>query len=83
MTPWLWDVDLWTAFQGVVAAWDWERLVRMLAQADAFEPGGCMQGAPLALRNRRRIWRMLMEMEAPRGGGRTEEFVDGEDDGGD
>lgn len=44
-TPWLWDLDLSKSFQCQAAEWDWEQLVRMLAQADAFEPGGCMQGA--------------------------------------
>lgn len=39
--------------------WDWELLVRQLAQLDAFEPGGVMESAPWALRNRRRIWRLL------------------------
>lgn len=39
--------------------WDWELLVRQLAQANAFEPGKPMERAPLGLRNRRRIWRLL------------------------
>ena len=73
IAPWLWDLDLTGAFSGEkLNDWDWERFVRMLAQADAFEPGGCMQGAPDGLRNRRRIWRMLGEMRAPRGEWRTE-----------
>ena len=42
-------------------SWDWELLVRQLAQPEVFEPGGVMESAPLALRNRRRIWRLLDE----------------------
>lgn len=34
----------------------------MVTQVDAFEAGGCMEGPPLALRNRRSIWRILSEM---------------------
>lgn len=86
-TPWLHDLDFPKAFQAHEPPdeWDWERLVRMLAQADAFEPGGCMRGAPLGLRNRRRIWRMLADMEAPRGKWRrggwiTEEEEEDDDD---
>lgn len=42
--------------------WDWEQLVRQLAQVDAFESGRSMERAPpLELRNRRRIWRLLDE----------------------
>lgn len=41
--------------------WDWELLVRQLAQLDSFEPGGVMESLPYALRNRRRIWRLLEE----------------------
>ena len=42
--------------------WDWELLVRELAQSNVFEPGSTMQYAPSGLRNRRRIWRVLEEM---------------------
>jgi hypothetical protein len=41
--------------------WDWEQLVRQLAQVEAFETGHPMEHAPFALRNRRRIWRILDE----------------------
>lgn len=41
--------------------WDWERLVRELAQVEVFESGNLMEHAPLGLRNRRRIWRLLDE----------------------
>ena len=54
----------------------------MLAQADAFEPGGCVQGAPLGLRNRRRIWSMLVEVKRPgESGAPTEGLIEEEDDG--
>lgn len=34
----------------------------MVTQTDTFDVGGCMEGVPLGLRNRRRIWRILAEM---------------------
>ncbi|CEN60723.1 hypothetical protein ASPCAL03156 [Aspergillus calidoustus] len=41
--------------------WDWELLARQLAQVDIFREGSRMESAPLGLRNRRRIWRLLEE----------------------
>ncbi|KAH2160066.1 hypothetical protein KXW33_005286 [Aspergillus fumigatus] len=72
--PWLWDLDV-SALQSCPATsdavdvptfeaeevWDGERLVRTLAQVDVFEPGQPLEHAPLRLRNRRRIWRLLEE----------------------
>lgn len=49
-------------------------MARILAKADAFE-----HGAPFELRDRRRIWRMLIEM-APTGEWITEGSVEEEDD---
>jgi hypothetical protein len=74
--PWLWDLDI-SALQSYPMTpeasdvptyeaedvWDWERLVRTLAQVEVFEPGNPLQHAPLRLRNRRRIWRLLEEAE--------------------
>ncbi|KAK6835713.1 hypothetical protein RU639_001826 [Aspergillus parasiticus] len=74
--PWLWDLDI-SALRSYPATpdagnvltyeaedvWDWERLVRTLAQVEMFEPGNPLQHAPLRLRNRRRIWRLLEEAE--------------------
>ncbi|KAH1283543.1 hypothetical protein KXX48_002253 [Aspergillus fumigatus] len=74
--PWLWDLDVF-ALQSCPATsdavdvptfeaeevWDGERLVRTLAQVDVFEPGQPLEHAPLRLRNRRRIWRLLEEAE--------------------
>ncbi|KAB8258127.1 hypothetical protein BDV32DRAFT_160064 [Aspergillus pseudonomiae] len=73
--PWLWDLDI-SALQSCPVTsdtvdirtyeadvWDWERLVRTLAQVEIFEPGHPLEHAPLRLRNRRRIWRLLEEAE--------------------
>ncbi|KAH1577985.1 hypothetical protein KXW39_008236 [Aspergillus fumigatus] len=74
--PWLWDLDV-SALQSCPATsdavdvptfeaeevWDGERLVRTLAQVDVFEPGQPLEHAPLRLRNRRQIWRLLEEAE--------------------
>lgn len=46
-----------------VLEWDWEKLVRQLAQTTVMCLGGLMDDAPLGIRNRRRIWMMLNEME--------------------
>jgi hypothetical protein len=70
LLPWLWDLDSSLLqsrksdilpFYDVENAWDWELLVRQLAQTDVFESGKLMEHAPLALRNRRRIWRLVDE----------------------
>ncbi|GFF34306.1 contactin [Aspergillus udagawae] len=74
--PWLWDLDI-SALQSCPVTsdavdvptfeaeevWDWESLVRTLAQLEVFEPGQPLEHAPLRLRNRRRIWRLLEEAE--------------------
>jgi hypothetical protein len=68
--PWLWDLD-----PGILnsrrsdgdppfdvdGAWDWEFLVRQLAQVEVFEDGNMMANVQLGLRNRRRIWRLVDE----------------------
>lgn len=68
LLPWLWDLDPTTTFPHEGSdplpdengsLWDWEQLVRTLAQVKVFEPGNPMSKAPLKLRNRRRIWRIL------------------------
>lgn len=71
--PWLWDLNRDECYakeeetqeDGSKKVWDWEGLVRRLAQRDAFEARGNMQHAPLELRNRRRIWRCLDGMQKP------------------
>lgn len=68
--PWLWDLE-----RGACVAhhttkpdpskgedWDWELLVRKLAQTNIFDDGQPMKNAPNGLRNRRRIWRCCNEL---------------------
>ncbi|KAK2871789.1 hypothetical protein FQN49_002829 [Arthroderma sp. PD_2] len=76
LLPWLWDLDV-AALQdqslpsgdksrppyNATNYWNWEQLVRMLAQTEIFEPWNAMSEAPLRLRNRRRIWRLLDEAQ--------------------
>jgi hypothetical protein len=60
LLPWLWDLDpTMPLLHEGNDLWDWEQLVRQLAQVEVFEPGNPMSKAPLNLRNRRRIWRIL------------------------
>jgi hypothetical protein len=66
LLPWLWGLDLGVlaiecAGYEVANAWDWELLVMQLAQVRVFEEGGLMADAPLGLRKRRRIWRLIDE----------------------
>jgi len=41
--------------------WDWELLVRKISQLAIHEPDDTTLKLPLALRNRRRVWRLLEE----------------------
>lgn len=77
--PWLFDLDTDMIKQKDAEPqdWDWEYLVRTLAQVEAFEPGNTMENAPLGLRNRRRIWRILEEIEVPGPGETREEVFEG------
>ncbi|EFE38230.1 hypothetical protein TRV_07101 [Trichophyton verrucosum HKI 0517] len=73
LLPWLWDLDPAILESQPLQHsngqpsyskddfWDWEQLVRKLAQVEAFEPGNSLENAPLRLRNRKRIWRLLDE----------------------
>ena len=68
--PWLYELDLSECreadakeHKGQPVVWDWELLIRQLSQPDAFEATGAFAGAPLGLRNRRRIWRCLSDMD--------------------
>lgn len=71
--PWLWDLDREqcrlkdseTYDDGSKIRWDWERLVRHLAQDDVFTSSEGLTNAPEGLKNRRRIWRCLDEMRVP------------------
>lgn len=68
MFPWLWDLTSDSLASMIDAdrrtyeddnAWDWEQLVRQLAQVDIFTKGHTMENVQLGLRNRRRIWRLV------------------------
>ena len=71
--PWLWDLDRNMCEQkdqqqpgNGAFRWDWEGLIRTLAQQAVFEKDGPMSnGVPLGLRNRRRIWRIMRELKVP------------------
>lgn len=56
------NIEEYMRFKLLDNKWDWELLVRQWAQKDVFEPGTYRQDLHLALRNRRRIWRILEEM---------------------
>lgn len=67
--PWLWDLE--TAAIAHKEApkpqgqeWDWELLVRQLAQVKLHEPKAIFEDLPMGLRNRRRIWRIVEDMLA-------------------
>ena len=67
--PWLWDLssDVITAKEVSKLPgqeWNWELLVRQLAQANLHEPRAVIPDLPLGLRNRRRIWRLLEDIAA-------------------
>ncbi|KAF2157134.1 hypothetical protein K461DRAFT_273268 [Myriangium duriaei CBS 260.36] len=69
--PWLWDLD-----KDAIAAreaersggrdWDWEALVRRLGRRDLYMPVHDEPADfPRGLRNRRRIWQLVMDMKSP------------------
>ena len=72
--PWLWDLD--TAAldekenqKSAGEMWDWESFVRRLAQGDVYGPGPetkapvwGQEGLHPRLRNRRRIWKLALDM---------------------
>ncbi|KAL8926199.1 MAG: hypothetical protein Q9208_003102 [Pyrenodesmia sp. 3 TL-2023] len=80
--PWLWDLDeqlcktkhAQKRHRRYGEDWDWELLIRQLAQTEVFEEGNLMSDAPLGLRNRRRIWRCCNEM-APREDARRRQAI--------
>jgi hypothetical protein len=67
--PWLWDLDSSvlesrrsdSASSYTEGEWDWELLVRQLAQVDVFNDENIIANVQLRLRNRRRIWRLVDE----------------------
>jgi hypothetical protein len=67
LLPFLWDLDpescLPQADEIFNMDWDYELLVRQLAQVEFFElVSKSGKNVPLGLRNRRRIWRLVEEM---------------------
>lgn len=60
--PWLLELDTGSIrAKQTSGRWDWESLLRSLSQPDIQMPGHKSLQIPLALRNRRRIWRILEE----------------------
>ena len=65
--PWLWDLEA-AAVSDKEASkphdqeWNWELLVRQLAQVNLHEPKAVLVDVPMGLRNRRRIWRIVEDM---------------------
>ena len=67
---WLWDIetkDLVRKEQSKSKKqeWDWELLVRALAENDIYENEEviwAMENVPLGLRNRKRIWRLVQDI---------------------
>ena len=65
--PWLWDLDPAAVAHKEASnphgqEWDWELLVRQLAQVKLHEPKAIFVDLPMGLRNRRRIWRIVDDM---------------------
>lgn len=59
----LWDLDgtACRAKQNSIHSWDWKSLVRELARRDCFEDGREFKDVPKGLRNRQRIWKVLID----------------------
>lgn len=96
LLPWLWDLDTemirkkasksprnWFGGPGTWAEWDWESLLRKLAQTRFWRDVGIHtvgEGAALALKNRRRIFLILDDLARTDAGQlRMKEFIDWED----
>ena len=71
--PWLWDIDsITTAYMDackqikgqrpIEGMWNWEMLVRQLAQRDLREPKAVLEDLPMGFRNRIRIWRLVEDI---------------------
>lgn len=64
---WLWDLEpdvllRKEASKPLRQEWNWELLVRQLAQVDLHEPRAVLEDLPMGLRNRRRIWRLVEDV---------------------
>ncbi|KAL2037048.1 hypothetical protein N7G274_010175 [Stereocaulon virgatum] len=67
--PWLWDLDkraivLKEAAKPEGHQWNWELLVRHLAQVEIHKPRAVLDDLPMGFRNRRRIWRLVDDILA-------------------
>lgn len=65
--PWLWDLEINAvahkeASKPAEREWNWELLVRQLAQVNLHEPRAILDNLPMGLRNRRRIWRLAEDI---------------------
>ena len=65
--PWLWDLEPAAIAQKEASKpfgqeWNWELFVRQLAQVNLHEPKAILVDLPMGLRNRRRIWRIIVDM---------------------
>lgn len=75
--PWLWDLDK-EAITFKEAAkpedhqWNWELLVRHLAQVEIHKPRAVLDDLPMGFRNRRRIWRLVDDIIAEKAVGEEE-----------
>lgn len=96
LLPWLWDLDVgmirkkesqprknWFGAPGTWVEWDWESLVRKLAQTNFYKDIGIHtagEGAALALKNRRRIFLIMDDLARTQPGQqRMEALIDWED----
>ncbi len=58
----LWDLDESTCRAKAAAnRWDWAQLARDLSRRDCFDQGKGFDDAPKGLRNRQRIWKILLD----------------------
>jgi hypothetical protein len=58
----LWDLDESTCRAKAAAnSWDWAQLARDLTRRDCFDQGKGFDDAPKGLRNRQRIWKILLD----------------------
>ena len=65
--PWLSNLDAEAVREKEESSstvWNWELLVRQLAQSTIHEPGKVLENLPMGLRNRRRIWRLVEDILA-------------------
>ena len=64
---WLWDLDPRAIAQKEESKppaqeWNWELLVRQLAQVNIHEPKAVLEDFSMGLRNRRRVWRIVEDI---------------------